>query len=337
MIFRRCFFDLLLCILLLFPLLSNCQKQETAEEDLSWPEEVAIVEIKSTADGVMQPAYFWTPDAAHGDSEEKRPLLVALHSWSFGYEQVNTVYFTESKKREWIFIHPHFRGPNNRPQACGSSLVVQDILDAVEYAKSRANVDESRIYIVGGSGGGYAALLMAGRAPDVWAGISAWVPITDLAAWHHQSKSKGTKYFQDIESACGGAPGASDEIDNQYAERSAITHLPNAAGISIDLNVGIHDGHTGSVPVSQTLYAFNILAEVNGLSGIKLSEEQISGFVKNRKVPESLRDERAEDPAYTKSVLFRREAGPVRLTVFDGGHDILMETAFVWLEQQKKE
>ena len=45
-------------------------------------------------------------------------------------------------------------------------------------------MDDKRIYLVGISGGGQMALIMAGRAPNVWAGVSAWVPIADLAEWH---------------------------------------------------------------------------------------------------------------------------------------------------------
>ena len=102
MIFRKYSFVLLLFLYLISLNSLGCQKQKTTEEDLAWPEEVTLIEIESTTDGIQQPALFWMPDAARRDSEEKRPLLVALHSWGFGYEQMNVAYFTESKKHEWI-------------------------------------------------------------------------------------------------------------------------------------------------------------------------------------------------------------------------------------------
>ncbi len=66
-------------------------------------------------------------------------------------------------------------------------------------------IDPQRIYLVGVSGGGHMALLMAGRAPEVWAGVSAWCGISDLAAWHRQTKAAGLSYWQSLEKACGGA------------------------------------------------------------------------------------------------------------------------------------
>ena len=64
----------------------------------------------------------------------------------------------------------------------------------VDFAKKKTRIDKKRILLVGTSGGGYMSLLMAGRAPNLWAGVSAWVPISDLAAWHSETKKKGLKY-----------------------------------------------------------------------------------------------------------------------------------------------
>jgi hypothetical protein len=35
-------------------------------------------------------------------------------------------------------------------------------------------------------------------------------------------------------------------------------------------------------------------------------------------------------------VLFRRESGMVRVTVFDGGHEIIHHAALAWLAAQQK-
>jgi dipeptidyl aminopeptidase/acylaminoacyl peptidase len=61
-------------------------------------------------------------------------------------------------------------------------LVIGDVLSAVDCAKGHARVDDSRMYAVGWAGGGYLGLLLAGRVPEMWAGVSAWVPISDLNA-----------------------------------------------------------------------------------------------------------------------------------------------------------
>lgn len=65
---------------------------------------------------------------------------------------------------------------------------------------------------IGGPGfpGGKAALLMAGRAPEIWAGVSAWCGIYDLAAWHQQKAGK--RYWSALEAVCGGTPGTSPAV-----------------------------------------------------------------------------------------------------------------------------
>ncbi len=313
-------------------LLGTCRKAQDIIPEGNWPSEVQTVSIISTADGTEQPAMFWAPE----ESAEPVPLVVALHTWSFGYDQPNIAYYAECRKRGWALIHPHFRGQNTKPEACGSPLVVQDIFDAVDWAKEQVLIDERRIYLAGGSGGGYASLLMAGKAPGIWAGVSSWCPITDLAAWHAESLRLGTEYHTHLEAVCGGAPGEAADVDAQYLERSAITHLKNAKGVAIEISTGIHDGHTGSVPVSHTLRAFNLLAELNGMPEKKLTDDEIRIFVESEEVPSALASGKIEDAAYSKPVLFRRDAGPVRVTIFDGGHDILIETAFHWLEKQRR-
>ena len=95
----------------------------------------------SKADGSIQCSIFFNPPDG-----KKASLLVALHTW---IGDIN-------KKR--IYIRSDFHGPNNKPAATGSDLVVNDIVSAVEYAKKNADVDEKKNYLIGASGSGHAAL-----------------------------------------------------------------------------------------------------------------------------------------------------------------------------------
>ncbi len=291
-----------------------------------WPIHVRDISYRSQADGTEQHAMFYGVEA-----REPRPLLVALHTWSYDYTQADSApYATWCIAHGWAMIHPDFRGPNHRPEAGGSDLAVQDVLDAIAYAKEHAAVDERRIYLAGVSGGGHMALLMAGRAPELWAGVSAWSPIADLAAWHAESRARSLTYADDLEACCGGEPGASDEVDRQYALRSPLSYLTPAIRIPIDVNAGIRDGHTGSVPVSHVLAAFNALAAV----GDRVSERRIREMVENAAVPAALAATES-DPRYgDQRVLFRRSSGNARVTLFDGGHEIIMKAALEWLAEQ---
>lgn len=284
------------------------------------------VTITSSEDGSPQKAIFYCPPKG---KKKLVPLLVALHTWSGNYEQ-GIEHVKHAQQRKWAVIAPDFRGPNNRPEACASDLAVQDLLDAVEYAKKQARVDENRIYVVGGSGGGHMALMMAARAPRLWAGVSAWCPITDLAAWYIECHTRYPRYAAMLEKCCGGPPGP--QTESEYRKRSPLFHLAAAKGLPLDVNAGIHDGHTGSVPVSHSLRAFNVLAG----KGREISEEDIAFMVRERKVPPSLAAEREDDSERQKSVLFRRVAGAARVTIFEGGHEIELSAALDWLSRQRR-
>jgi len=299
-------------------------------------EPAALVEvtIDSTYDGTPQPAVMFLPEKTDGPV----PLLVCLHSWSANYRQRGQVEAARAEcvKRGWAMIHPNFRGPNLRPEACASPAAKQDVLDAVEFIRKKMDVDPRRIYLVGSSGGGHMALVMAAHAPELWAGVSAWVPITDLAAWHAESRRRGNRYAGMLERVCGGAPGDSPEVDEQYRMRSSLPFLAAAKGLAIDINAGIHDGHTGSVPVSHTLRAFGALAAANSQPEKQLTDGQIAAMVKDRRVPAELAGERVDEPGRKHPVLFRREAGPARVTIFDGGHAGDVPTAIRWLAEHRR-
>ena len=221
-----------------------------------WPPEVRAIKYLSAADNSMQPSLFYDPGG-----NESKPLLIALHSWSGDYTQANPAFGIWCIAKGWVLMHPDFRGVNQRPEACGSELAVRDIVSAVEYAKKICKIDENRIYLIGASGGGYGSLLMAGRAPEIWAGVSAWCPIYDLKAWHAETSERKLRYTDMLEKVCGGAPGTSAAVDEQYRIRSAAAWLSRAKNVNLSINTGITDGHNGSVPVSQTLHAFNEVAD----------------------------------------------------------------------------
>jgi hypothetical protein len=303
-------------------------EDQAVEPPKGWPKGVREVRYVSSADGTEQPALFHAPK-----TKEPVPLLVGLHTWSYDYlESSGAPYAKWCIDLGWAFIYPNFRGPNTKPEATGSELVVKDILSAVEYARKSANVDPGRIYLVGASGGGHAALLMAGRSPGTWAGVSAWVGISDLAAWYRECKQAGRGYADHVVRSCGGPPGASPEVDAEYRKRSPLTHLKPGLDVPLDICAGITDGHDGSVPISHSLNAFNAVASETD----RLSQAEIEFFVTRAEVPPQLKMQ-VEDPDYgLKPPLFRRTSGKARVTIFKGGHEIIFEAALKWLAKQKR-
>ncbi|QDT31331.1 alpha/beta hydrolase family protein [Thalassoglobus polymorphus] len=296
-------------------------------------QELEEVSILSSMDKTPQPSFAYAPDS----TEKPIPLLVVLHTWSGDYKQKGhiEVALKECRERKWALIHPNFRGPNWTPEALGSPLAVQDIVDAIEWMKQQHSIDTDRIYLTGVSGGGHMSMQMAGKHPEIWAGVSAWVGISDVAAWHSETKSAGRNYFKNVEKAVGGAPGTSQQVDEQLKERSPLTWLARARSLPIDLNAGIHDGHTGSVPISQTFHAFNVLADANDQRPEKFSKSQIETMTKTQEIPQDLQfTGRQEDRKH--DILLRRQAGPVRITIFEGGHEGDLPTAIQWLSMQSR-
>jgi dipeptidyl aminopeptidase/acylaminoacyl peptidase len=290
--------------------------------------------ITSTLDGTQQPCYAIVP-ATYDASAPRAPLLVMLHSWSGDVEQRSRPFEEAADKRGWLYLHPNFRGANDDPDACGSAKAQQDILDAVAWACAKYPVDGRRIYLVGVSGGGHMTLLMAGRHPRTWAAASAWVGISDLAAWH--ARHAGDNYGAMLRKCCGGAPGESAAVDREYRERSPLTHLAGAAqaGLPLDIAAGVHDGHQGSVPVRQSLEAFNALAVASGAEPI--AEAEITQISRpNGRLEKPLESDRAEDPTLGRAIHLRRAAGPSRVTIFEGGHEGIAVAALDWLGKHAK-
>jgi pimeloyl-ACP methyl ester carboxylesterase len=296
----------------------------------SWPQEVRQVNIPCS-DGKNQPAMWFSPS-----SSGKKPLLVGLHTWSgnFFQAQGSSIYAAWCIQQGWAFLHPNFRGPNKTPEAMGSDRAVKDIVEAVEWARGQAEIDPDRIYVVGASGGAYLALLLAGRHPELWAGISAWCPITDIQQWHedHSPQGKPDNYARDIEACLGGSPD-SGSAKKEAHDRSPVKWLGQATQVPLDINAGIDDGRKGSVPFSHSLLAFNaVVADPSA----RLDEKEIAAYYASRQLPSGWAAAEA-DPAYGSwTPLFRKTQGNVRVTIFSGKHEIVYQAALNWLAQQQK-
>ena len=159
-------------------------------------------------------------------------------------------------------------------------------------------------------------------------------PIFDIADWHHQRAPKGGKksqYAIDIEMSCGGLPG---ERPEEYARRSPRTFIAaaRAAGTHVDICTGIHDGHSGSVPVSHAIEAFNALADASDVIGA----EDIARIVEDEAIPPHLAFA-GSDPFFAgKPVLLRKESANARLTIFEAGHAGNYAASVDWFSRQRR-
>jgi poly(3-hydroxybutyrate) depolymerase len=294
-----------------------------------WQDEVPAAEdivVTSTADGEEQPV-MWLPPSGDG----AQPLLVVLHSWSTGHLQHQSIpYARWAEAQGWAAIFPEFRGTFDRPEATGSDLAVQDVLDAIDHAVDEADVDADRIFVTGFSGGGMMTLLMAGRHPDRFAGAAAWVPVHDLIDWYGYNIEHvdDSPYPEEIEASCGGDPTEDEEARASCEHRSPLTHVDGArdAGLPIYLGHGIDDD---IVRPDASLEVFDALADPEDRH-----DDEHHAAVFEHEVPDEPADDhdvgtffRDGDP----EVLYARRSGPVTLLLFDGEHDMVYHPALEWM------
>ncbi|RUR31681.1 alpha/beta hydrolase family protein [Vreelandella nanhaiensis] len=296
--------------------------------------DIQDIEITSSADEASQPALYYD-----SGSDEEKPLLMVLHSWSTNYLQNIDIPLGEfAVANDWVFIHPDFRGQNDgRPESTASELVMSDMEDALEYARENANIDESRIYLLGYSGGAMNALHFASRNPEVFAGVAAWVPVYDLLTWYHWNAERGEKYADEIAGACGGEPTEGSEARDECVQRSVSAHLPDVEGeLRVLLAHGINDT---TVPPEQALHAFNDLAAEED----RISQDLIDQLEENREVPEKLAERSTHEERNFRyfdeadaAVLLYLQSGPAELVLFDGEHEMLYRPGLEWLARQQR-
>jgi dipeptidyl aminopeptidase/acylaminoacyl peptidase len=163
---------------------------------------------------------------------KRYPALVLLHTWSHDLEERFPTAEAESDARGWLLVQPNFRGRNDRPEACGSPLAQQDVLDAVEWVKGHYPVDDTRIYLLGFSGGAFMTLLMVSRHPEPWAAASAWGGISDVTQWYREHG--GDDYGRMLRACLGGNPLESATSAAEASARSPLTYLSASLQVPLD-------------------------------------------------------------------------------------------------------
>lgn len=313
---------------MVFPALNLFAQEDPKWDDTKskdWPEKCQLISIKSSVDGKEQPAYFYKTE-----SNTPRPLVVSLHSWSGGYDQRDTLSW-QCIAKDYHYIHPDFRGPNKTYEACGSPLAISDIEDAIDYALENASVDPSEIHIMGASGGGYATLLMYMKTKHRINTFSAWVPISNLVDWYYESEGRQNKYSRDIALA---TTGKDFDKENYYfneaeaRKRSPIymqTPVETRMNSKLYIYAGVHDGYTGSVPITHSLNFYNkVVGDFDIMEKEALIPSgEIIQLLSYRGSPSSNKVQLGGRDIH----LQKNYKDLVRVTIFEGGHERLNEMA----------
>jgi pimeloyl-ACP methyl ester carboxylesterase len=292
---------------------------------IQWSHGFLKVEISSSLDGNKQEAYLY---ASH--SSRTKPLIVSLHTWSGDFKQKDPI-ANEILARDWNYIHPDFRGSNDKPDAACSKFVLSDIEDAIRYAIKNTNADPEDVHIIGVSGGAMVTLAAYMNIQYPVKSFSAWVPISNLEAWYWESVGRKQKYAADILKIV-----SVDSIFNAEEARlrsPLFQKFPRELRKNAELYLyaGIHDGYEGSVPITHSINMYNrligelryntnnmnqIMQEANMDSNL-VSREDIISLLTRQFNPEYKHNESLFD----RNVYLSRRYENVELTIFEGGHE----------------
>lgn len=311
---------LILLFILIFLLFEEC-RSENGHRGIPGSGEwigFKLDSIKSPVDGQVQKFYFYQ------STKKKMPLIVSLHQWSSDYSNYKNSLAPQTREKDWNYIHPDFRGPNNNPKACGSEYVIADIDAAIDWAVKNLDVDTKNISIVGASGGGYAALcyFMKSQSKFRIKECSVWVPITDLKRWYFESKVRESKYAVDVISCtCDKCTAPDFEEARKRSPMYLKTPLEKLNNCKLKIYAGIHDGYTGAVSIAHSVLFYNkIVGELGGKESEKVSLDDLCWMLTTQNTPGEITGKLGErDILYTK--LYKN----ISLTIFEGTHEILVE------------
>lgn len=139
-------------------------------------------------DGLTLPSYLTLPT---GVVPERLPLVLFVHGgpWSrdsWGFDPVAQLF----ANRGYAVLQVNFRGSTGYGKAFTKAAVGEfagamhdDLVDGVRWAVDQGYADPDRVAVLGGSYGGYAALVGAAFTPDVFAAAVDIVGVSHLAAF----------------------------------------------------------------------------------------------------------------------------------------------------------
>lgn len=285
--------------------------------EIEWDKNFELVKIKSSMDNEIQKCYFYK-----SKSHDPKPLIVSLHTWSGDYSQ-NDDLAEICKQKKLNYIHPNFRGANKTNDACCSELALVDIDDAITYAIENSNVDTSKIFVIGVSGGGYATLSTFMKSKHNIRKFSAWASITDLIAWYNESKIRNNKYAENILDCTGSKNGLNTESAKLKSPIYWNTPTEKLENSKLFIYAGIYDGIQGSVPITHSINFYNKL----------LIDKSVTDTLKYVSISEKLNLLEKREPlgefGYIagRKICLRKEFENVILIIFEGKHEMLTEFA----------
>lgn len=184
------------------------------------------ITYRSGVDGMTIPAYVFSPLRSRGD--KAHAAMVWVHGGVHGSWDPNYLPFIiEATQRGYVVIAPEYRGSTGYGEVHHRAIdyggkEVDDVVSAFDYLATRAEVDTTRIGVMGWSHGGHiTSLILMRNAPRRFAAGVAIVPTTNLV---FRLSYKGPGYQRNF-STQAGIQGMPFEKREEYIRRSPYYHV----------------------------------------------------------------------------------------------------------------
>ncbi|WMW81121.1 S9 family peptidase [Undibacterium cyanobacteriorum] len=163
------------------------------------PDRMAVrkpIELKAR-DGFTLTGYLTAPA---NPSHKPLPLVLLPHGGPFGVQDTwsfdSDAQFLAS--RGYAVLQVNFRGSNGRGVAFRDAgmrqfggKMIDDLIDGVKWASTQAEIDGKRVCVFGASYGGYAAMMVPVKAPNLVKCAIGYAGLYDLAGRYDQEGIKG--------------------------------------------------------------------------------------------------------------------------------------------------
>lgn len=216
------------------------------------------ISYRSTADGMVIPAYLFAP--LHRRGVRGHAAMIWVHGGVHGnWDQSMLPFVREAVDRGYVIVAPDYRGSTGHGEAHHMAIdyggkEVDDVLSAVDFLKTLPFVDQDRLGIMGWSHGGFIAAHSLFRKTQPFKAGAAIVPVTNLV---FRLSYKGPGYQRDYaaEPGIGGLP---FEKPDEYIRRSPLYHVEDL-GVPILVHVATNDLDVNFVEDQQLVYKLRAL------------------------------------------------------------------------------
>lgn len=157
---------------------------------------VKTLEKFKASDGLEIPVFITRPK---NPNNKKMPAILLPHGGPKAQDDIGFDYISQFlSTRGYIVIQPQFRGSTGNGNDFADAgygewagKMQTDTIEALEYEISKGDVDKNRVCIVGGSYGGYSALVGAAQDPERFKCAISFGGVFDLAAMQLTGENRG--------------------------------------------------------------------------------------------------------------------------------------------------